>query len=172
MGREIRRVPPDWEHPRDENGYFIPLFDKDYKTAGEDWLKELDEFRAGTHIKQECIERICGLFWEWNAPPDKETCRERYWTEEEATAFQVYEDVSEGTPVTPVFMSKREIVGYLIEHGTYWDQRDVSEGRRQHAGWGRKAAEQFVDSEWAPSMMVMCNREERTIYTPGDAFPE
>lgn len=42
MGREIRRVPPNWEHPRytEENapseqaiGGHIPLFDKTYEEA-------------------------------------------------------------------------------------------------------------------------------------------
>lgn len=26
MGREVRRVPANWEHPKDERGNFIPLF--------------------------------------------------------------------------------------------------------------------------------------------------
>lgn len=28
MGREVRRVPKGWEHPRDENGNYIPLHDQ------------------------------------------------------------------------------------------------------------------------------------------------
>ena len=27
MGREVRRVPADWQHPKDARGRFIPLFD-------------------------------------------------------------------------------------------------------------------------------------------------
>lgn len=40
MGREIRRVPMDWEHPKDERGYFIPLFDRDYESVGLEWERK------------------------------------------------------------------------------------------------------------------------------------
>lgn len=45
MGREVRRVPPDWEHPRHTKetttnpktiGHYIPLHDEDYETARRD----------------------------------------------------------------------------------------------------------------------------------------
>lgn len=29
MGREVRRVPANWQHPKDDNGNFIPLLDGD-----------------------------------------------------------------------------------------------------------------------------------------------
>jgi len=31
MGREIRHVPENWEHPKDENGNYIPI---------EEWKEE------------------------------------------------------------------------------------------------------------------------------------
>jgi hypothetical protein len=34
MGREIRRVPANWEHPKDErDGGYIPMYDDDFDAA-------------------------------------------------------------------------------------------------------------------------------------------
>lgn len=46
MGREVRRVPQNWEHPKDQHGY-IPLFDGHKKAAREwDACKKTLEKRA------------------------------------------------------------------------------------------------------------------------------
>ena len=46
------------------------------------------------------------------------------------------------------FATKAELVEYLVKNGDFWDQR------RGHGGWERKNAEQFVEREFAISMMV------------------
>jgi hypothetical protein len=89
MSREIRRVPPDWEHPKDEKGHYKPLFDR-------------------IHL----------------------------WKKGEATHYQIYEDVSEGTPVSPIFASLDEMKTWLLEQG-----------------YSEKAASKFVKYGWAPSMI-------------------
>lgn len=33
MGREIRRVPKNWKHPRLEDGRYQPMFDQNYEEA-------------------------------------------------------------------------------------------------------------------------------------------
>src|SRR5271156_6251442 len=107
MGREIRKVPKDWQHPRwtaDNTirsnliGKFQPLFDGDYDTVAQEWIANFALWQAGKHPHQEDY-----YFWEYDSPPDRESYRERKWTEAEATHFVVYETVSEGTPVTPAF---------------------------------------------------------------------
>ena len=40
MGREVRRVPPNWEHPKDEYGNYKGLHDRSFE-------KELKEWDAG-----------------------------------------------------------------------------------------------------------------------------
>ena len=67
----------------------------------------------------------------------------------------MYETVSEGTPVTPHFAMKAELVDYLVEYGTFWD-----DGK----GWHREIAERFVDTGYAPSMII----ENDVIKTPRD----
>lgn len=37
--------------------------------------------------------------------------------EEEKTCYQIYENVSEGSPVSPVFSSQEEMVDWLIKQG-------------------------------------------------------
>ena len=149
MGREIRRVPSDWEHPRytKENanrtqdiGSYMAIHDQDYQSACEEWYQKAASF-------QPIGESQWYHEYEGN-PPSWDSYRERRWTPEEATHYQVYETVTEGTPLTPVFGSKEELIEYLVKHGTFWDQKD---GR---GGWGRKAAEQFVGSGYAPSLVV------------------
>jgi hypothetical protein len=93
------------------------------------------------------------------------------WPEGSATWYQVYQTVSEGSPVTPPFATKEELIEYLVKFGDEWDQSRTAEGRQASAGWPRKAAEQFVKSEWAPSMMVVNGGPQSGIYTAATGFP-
>lgn len=46
--REIRRVPPGFEHPRDEQGNFIPLYDGlDYLSRLADWYQKNQMWNEG-----------------------------------------------------------------------------------------------------------------------------
>lgn len=75
----------------------------------------------------------------------------------EPTWWQVYETVSEGTPVTPPFETREEIVEYLVKNGDFWDQKRREEGRSSMpcAPWSRENAVAFVmESGWAPSLIL------------------
>lgn len=141
MGREVRRVPPNWEHPQEGSSSkkFKPMFDITYADARKDWLDGLADHKPEEHD---------GLdYWEYNGnPPEREDYRT--YSDAEATWFQVYETVSEGTPVTPPFETKDELVQYLATHGDLWDQR------RGNGGWPVENARAFVNSGWAPSMII------------------
>lgn len=147
MGREIRRVPSDWIHPKQtrriwtgqdyetvETSYYRPLYDKDYETAAQEWIAEFDQWRAGTHPHQ---SDDCRYYWEYANTPDEETHRSRKWTDEQATHYQIYETVSEGTPVSPVFATLDELVEWCVTQG-----------------YSRYAAEQFAKHGWVPSMVM------------------
>jgi len=168
MGREIRRVPPDWEHPKHpkftkeqakydwQQDSYYPLYDNDYQTACEKWYREALNFKPTD---------ICNWYHEWAGdPPDEKYYRNRKWTKEEATYYQVYETVSEGTPVTPAFATKEELIQYLVENGDYWDQK------RGSGGWERKNAEHFVGSEYAPSMIMIKTDSTFEIKEPRDGI--
>ena len=75
----------------------------------------------------------------------------------EPTWWQVYETVSEGTPVTPPFATREELVEYLVENGDFWDQKNRAEGGSLMPcdPWSRRNAEAFVmGSGWAPTMIA------------------
>ena len=40
MGREIRNVPENWEHPLDASGEYIPLLNRDFKAERQQWELE------------------------------------------------------------------------------------------------------------------------------------
>jgi len=54
----------------------------------------------------------------------------------EGPGWQVWETVSEGSPISPVFGTKEELIAYLVEEG-----------------YSQVAAEKFCDAGWVPSGM-------------------
>lgn len=152
MGREIRRVPPNWEHPRYTKddaadrrkiGELRPVFDQDYQTASEEWMANFALWQEGKHPAQPC--EYCRYFWEYDSPPDEEYHRTQKWSMDDATHYQMYETVTEGTPITPIFATKEDLVQHLMHHGDDWDVR------RGNDGWSEQAARSFVDTGFAPS---------------------
>lgn len=140
MGREIRRVPLDWEHPLDTKGndkpagHHHPLHDKDYATAVAEWKQAFADWEADKDGERSRVAAEYGPreYWEWSGdPPDRDYYRERAWTPEEAIAYQVYETVSEGAPVSPVFATLGKLRRWLI------DEQSMSEaGADQFIEWG------------------------------------
>lgn len=140
MGREIRRVPAGWEHPRDNQGNFLPLYDRDYATEAAQWVTDFELWRKGTHPDQIRIPAATApyiYFWEWADGPPMNGAYRPFWAEEDATHFQVYETVSEGTPTSPVFASLDELQAWLIGQG-----------------YAAEAAEAFTQKGWAPSLLI------------------
>lgn len=68
--------------------------------------------------------------------------------------WQVWETVSEGSPITPVFPTAKALVDYLSTYGTTWDQKPSAFGREK-GPWRREAAEEFVKTGWAMSFMAV-----------------
>jgi hypothetical protein len=151
MGREIRRVPADWVHPKEwalrfsgMREDYIPLFDKDFTSALAEWeagkarwdsYEDTDRIRLrddGSKYAEESYE-------EWSGgPPSPESYRERAWMPEEATHYQMYETVTEGTPVSPVFVSLAELEAYMVAE----------------LGYSPAVAKAFCASGWAPSFIM------------------
>ncbi len=143
MGREIRRVPADWQHPRYEDernaGEYRPLYDQTFEDAATEWCAGFDAWRNGIHKDQITHPELTvgRRFWQWHGnPPDEDSYRPAFASE--PTHYQIYETVSEGTPVSPVFVTLDAMVDWLVSQGT-----------------ARKSAEAFAKSGWAPSMTVM-----------------
>lgn len=65
--------------------------------------------------------------------------------------WQMWETVSEGSPITPAFPTADELIDHLVNVGA-WDKK-----------WNRASAEEFVKgSGWAPTGMVIGGK----IYSP------
>jgi hypothetical protein len=117
--------------------------------VAREWLDNAIAWDKGTHPGVAENKADCPFYWQYHGdPPNPEYYRPK-WTDDERTHIQMYETVSEGTPVTPVFASKRELVEHLVVHGDDWD------AARGDGGWSREAAEKFAGDEWAPSLVVL-----------------
>jgi hypothetical protein len=161
MGRELRMVPPNWDHPKVERRsgeeHYQPMHDENFEDAAAEWKKLFLAWEAGDDPERFSESANNCEFWEWHGgPPDREYYRP--WKDSEATWFQVWETVSEGTPVSPPFATKEELIEYLVANGDFWDQSRRAEGRCGFMNcdpWSRKQAEAFVNGPgWAPSMVM------------------
>lgn len=188
MGRELRNVPPNWEHPKKKRldsfrrryeDRYMPMRDRTVQRAWDEWQAEYAEWLAGEHDKiiaeygdekypkAEPYRAFCA----WHGAPPDPTYYRPDWPVETMTWYQVYETVSEGTPVTPPFATREELVDYLATHGDFWDQKRRAEGDNLMpcAPWSRAAAHAFVFGDgWAPSMVITrASDGTATIATPG-----
>jgi hypothetical protein len=174
MGREIRKVPPNWEHPKEqkygrnwrtgefeETNEYKPLFDRSFEDKAQEWIDEAALWLKGEHEDQLDLTCTAGkypktyrAYSEWQGDfPDKDLYRPE-WTDEECTAYQIYETVTEGTPVSPVFQTQQAIIDWLID-----------QGHTSHA------AVQFVKGGWAPTMLMRVQPDGTGEYGVGiDSF--
>jgi len=157
MGREIRMVPPNWEHPTklDRLGRTqdVQMYDRTFEDSFAEWLSDFDRVRAGDleGYEVECYPNgLIDWIQDEGAPLDPEFYRP--WKDCEGTWYQVWQTVGEGSPVSPPFETKAELVDYLTENGDFWDQ---SRGNRPSS---REAYESFVEMGFAMSGLMVDGR--------------
>jgi hypothetical protein len=109
MGREIRRVPIGWEHPKDEWGNFHPLLDETYAHALAEWENDKREHPDCEAAKQYTYEEWAG------EAPGPNYYRPDFGDQELGWCF--YENVSEGTPLSPVFSEPEALHKWLVDDG-------------------------------------------------------
>jgi hypothetical protein len=167
MGREIRRVPPNWQHPKSEEypDRDQAMYDRRFDDAAAEWREGLRKWEAGEDDAREEYKNDDGTYqeyWEWHGNPP-ERAYYRPWRDEEATWYQLWQTVSEGTPVSPPFATKEELAEYLAKNGDTWDQDRCKDPRACQTfgltpgkpGWGKEVAYNFVMGDgWAPSMVI------------------
>jgi hypothetical protein len=140
MGREIRMVPKDWEHPQDQDGEYISMLDETFDDAAKEWLANCIAWANGTHEDFATEGGEHSYYWLWESdPPRPESYRPAFTSP--ADHFQIYQNVSEGTPVSPVFASREELADWLVGQGR-----------------SRAAADAFAKSGYAPSMLFVNGR--------------
>ena len=130
MGREVRKVPPDWEHPKGATGYDKPLHDGLNKDIAE--FEQLQK-EKGTRY---------ALDWFGGGPNPDDYMPD--WPEEERTHLQMYEDCSEGTPISPVMETPEELARWLADNKASAFGRDTATYEQWLA---------TIKAGWAPSAM-------------------
>jgi hypothetical protein len=97
MSREVRRVPADWQHPRDEQGRNIPQYDGAlYLVHITAWKKRRTGFRP----------------YPGRYTPD--------WPESERTHYMMYENTTAGTPISPAFETPEALARWLTDTDAGW----------------------------------------------------
>ena len=134
MGREVRMVPQNWQHPKDDRGRYKPLYGRSYAIAAEEFME-----KAKAEGLQEAID------WFGQAPDQNDYMPD--WPAEERTHYMMYEDTSEGTPISPSFKTPEELAKWLTETGA----SAFGNSTATYEGWLRVAKGGF-----ACSAVVQC----------------
>lgn len=122
MGREVRRVPAHWEHPKDAKGWDIPLFDGFFEKArawDEGKTKWEEGFRKnyldGSWVPKDQNAHQCS--WEdWSGRRPNPAYYMPDFPAEQRTHFQMYENTTEGTPISPVCATPEELAHWLADN--------------------------------------------------------
>lgn len=124
MGRELRKVPANWEHPKRRDGSWQPMRNEFYGDELNEWIINNSKWNNGTHpdlLTSRTTKEEYPFYAMWAGnPPCVEYYHTRKFSEEELTHIQLYESTSEGTPVTPVFKADEleKLCEYAAEHAT------------------------------------------------------
>lgn len=146
MGREVRRVPADWQHPMDpDTGRFKPLLGSDFAQALKEWNAENEKWSRGEFPDYADEESRRMSYSEWNGDQPKRCDYMPSWPTEQRTHLMMYEDTSEGTPISPAFATPEELARWLVDNNASAFGRSTG----TYEGWLRVAR-----GGWAPSMVA------------------
>lgn len=160
MGREVRKVPANWQHPKypDDHyeahlrGRYVPLYEGgSYEQRAAEWDEGFAHWQAGeVHDwqtkgwKPRDPEYALTRFTEYEGSRPSPDDYMPNWPASERTHFMMYEDTTEGTPKSPAFATPEELARYCADNGvsafadmtaTYEQWLHVARG-----GWAPSAA--------------------------------
>ena len=145
MSREVRRVPPPdvWMHPTETSRFgiteYIPLCDWCY-------CEFLARYEADLGTADEDM---------WDGPPSQDDPTYRpHFDPETRTWWQLYETVSEGTPLSPPFPTREALRAWLLAYGDYWEQNRAKRERRPVNLPSPAGVDALLDSGFAPTAMA------------------
>lgn len=126
MGREVRMVPANWSHPKDDKGNFMPLLGGGYSKRLTEWFegkKKWDEGFVTDFSKypdigwKSRVDIHCESFEEWDGKRPQECYYMPEYPDGECTHYQMYETCTEGTPLSPPMSSPELLARYLASSG-------------------------------------------------------
>lgn len=127
MVSEVRRVPKDWKHPKDEAGEFIPLLSGNFKEQLKSWLKGKQQWDLGFYLRnKKWVKKtpdITGTYEDWDSECPKEEDFMPGFLEAEKTHYQMYEESTEGTPISPVMETPEALAHWLADNNASAEQR-------------------------------------------------
>jgi hypothetical protein len=160
MGREIRMIKPGWEHPKypddhyesHRRGRYIPLYRGGFVARDAEWNEEYAKWQEGF-----VRSYAAGETWRPREPGDGPRYTDYAgsrpspddfmpdWPEGEATLLVMYEDTSEGTPISPGFETPEELARWLADNGAS-SFGDMTATYEQWLSMAKRG--------WAPSMVL------------------
>lgn len=153
MGREVRRVPADWQHPKHLVGGFHgleerykPIFDgARYQPDVDEWDTGLAEWKAGRFPEHADAEDKLLAYEQWTGQRPHKDDYMPDWPESEKTHLMMYEDTSEGTPISPAFKTPEELARWLADNGA----SALGSETASYEGWLK-----VCKGGWAPSLVI------------------
>lgn len=124
MGREVRMVSADWQHPK-EDGFCSdgsPRYVALYDGAGlasdlENWDTEKEAWDRGEFPSYASEESRKLSFVEYYGERPDPANYSPAWPDAERTHYMMYETTSEGTPISPAFDTPEKLARWLADTG-------------------------------------------------------
>lgn len=125
MGREVRMVPVDWQHPKDEKGHYIPLHSGSWAERHAEWLEAHRQWQNGfrENYRGDGPKFVpkddddTGTYTEYAGGIPSPDDYMPDWPADQRTHYMMYEDTSEGTPISPAFETPEELARWLADNG-------------------------------------------------------
>ena len=115
-------VPQDWQHPKNEKGRYVPLLDgfnedlRKWDEGNAKWQEGLRDDWGGGWKPLDGSEG-CDTYKAWAGSRPDPADYMPDWPQDGRTHFQMYEDTSEGTPISPVMESAEKLARWLADTG-------------------------------------------------------
>lgn len=138
MGIEFRKVPGNWEHPKDDDGKYVPL-KEDFKRDLNKWAAENEKWSQGLQRDTHSNEWVPLKSQDFQGKTYKEVSGPKpepedympVWTKEEKTHIQLYSNYSYGEPLSPPMATDEELAHWLSNNPPFPKQdRDIPKEQR------------------------------------------
>ena len=127
-----------------------PMLNGDFAKEAADWDEQKAAWDRGERPDLFDADRYGDIsFEEWHGERPQSEWYVPYDVNGDLPWWQMYETVSEGTPVTPAFPSAEELIEHLATVGQTYEAGETD------GPWGHERARKFVLHErWFPSCII------------------
>ena len=122
MGRQVRMVPENWVHPK-RDGRYVPLLIGPFEDCLKEWEEGREKWKEGFREdfseggwKPLTDEEKELTFEDWDGEKPVAEDYMPMFKDGEVTHLMMYENTSEGTPISPAFPTPEELATWLFEN--------------------------------------------------------